>query len=94
MSLVTLFLPVNTLSTVFLISVLSKSRNLTFDISGEGNLPRVTILRPALRNKQGNPVLLFQRLLIGQSQQLPLVLKNEGSVPAKVGRLQRVTTPL
>ncbi|XP_056381388.1 hydrocephalus-inducing protein homolog isoform X2 [Hyla sarda] len=65
-------------------SVLSKSRNLTFDISGEGNLPRVTIVRPALCNKRGNPVLLFQRLLIGQSQQLPLVLKNEGSVPAKL----------
>ncbi|KAG8562376.1 hypothetical protein GDO81_015657 [Engystomops pustulosus] len=65
-------------------SVLSKSRNLTFDIIGEGNLPRVTILRPALRNKRGNPVLLFQRLLVGQSQQLPLVLKNEGSVPAKL----------
>ncbi|KAM3920677.1 hydrocephalus-inducing protein homolog [Leptodactylus fuscus] len=65
-------------------SALSKSRNLTFDISGEGNLPRITILRPALRNKRGNPVLLFQRLLIGQSQQLPLVLKNEGSVPAKL----------
>ncbi|XP_069822484.1 hydrocephalus-inducing protein homolog isoform X3 [Dendropsophus ebraccatus] len=65
-------------------SVLSKSRNLTFDISGEGNLPRVTILRPALCNKRGNPVLIFQRLLIGQSQQLPFVLKNEGSVPAKL----------
>ncbi|XP_044126636.1 hydrocephalus-inducing protein homolog [Bufo gargarizans] len=65
-------------------SALSKSRSLTFDISGEGNLPCVTILRPALRNKRGNPVLLFQRLLIGQNQQLPLVLKNEGSVPAQL----------
>ncbi|XP_068116429.1 hydrocephalus-inducing protein homolog [Hyperolius riggenbachi] len=65
-------------------SALSKSRNLTIDICGEGNLPRVSILRPVLRNKHGNPVLLFQRLLIGQSQQLPLVLKNEGSIPAQL----------
>ncbi|XP_075181569.1 hydrocephalus-inducing protein homolog [Anomaloglossus baeobatrachus] len=65
-------------------SLLSKSRTLTFDIGGEGSLPRVTILRPTLRDKHGNPVLLFQRLLIGQSQQLPLVLKNEGSVPAQL----------
>ncbi|XP_063801928.1 hydrocephalus-inducing protein homolog isoform X2 [Pseudophryne corroboree] len=65
-------------------NLLSKSRSLTFDISGEGNLPRVTILRPVLRNKLGNPVLLFQRLLIGQSQQLPLVLKNEGTIPAQL----------
>lgn len=66
------------------ISVLSKSQNLTFDICGEGNLPRVTIVRPVLRNKHGNPVLLFQRLLIGQSQQLALILKNEGSIAAQV----------
>ncbi|XP_075045519.1 hydrocephalus-inducing protein homolog [Mixophyes fleayi] len=65
-------------------NLLSKTRSLTFDISGEGNLPRVTTLRPVLRNKRGNPVLLFQRLLIGQSQQLPLVLKNEGSIPAQL----------
>ncbi|XP_073515931.1 hydrocephalus-inducing protein homolog isoform X2 [Phyllobates terribilis] len=65
-------------------SSLSKSRTLIFDLSGEGSLPRVTVLRPTLRNKRGNPVLLFQRLLIGQSQQLPFVLKNEGSVPAQL----------
>ncbi|XP_073420426.1 hydrocephalus-inducing protein homolog [Dendrobates tinctorius] len=65
-------------------SSLYKCRTLTFDLAGEGSLPRVTVLRPALRNKQGNSVLLFQRLLIGQSQQLPLVLKNEGSVPAQL----------
>ncbi|XP_077145064.1 hydrocephalus-inducing protein homolog isoform X4 [Ranitomeya variabilis] len=65
-------------------SSLSKSRTLIFDLAGEGSLPRVTILRPVLRNKRGNPVLLFQRLFIGQSQQLPFVLKNEGSVPAQL----------
>ncbi|CAH2323836.1 Hypothetical predicted protein [Pelobates cultripes] len=65
-------------------SVLSKARNLTFEINGEGILPRITVTRPALRNKRGHPLLLYQRLLIGQHQQLPLVLKNEGSIAAKV----------
>ncbi|XP_030060864.1 hydrocephalus-inducing protein homolog [Microcaecilia unicolor] len=65
-------------------SLVSKARHLTFEISGEGNLPRVSILRPVLRNKHGNPLLLFKRLLIGHSEKLPLILKNEGTVPAKL----------
>eukprot|EP00079_Xenopus_tropicalis_P024447 XP_012817094.1 PREDICTED: hydrocephalus-inducing protein homolog isoform X1 [Xenopus tropicalis] len=65
-------------------SALSKNRSLSFDISGEGNLPHVSISRPVFRNKHGNPLLLFQRLLLGQFQQLPLILKNEGSVPTRI----------
>ncbi|KAM4722980.1 hydrocephalus-inducing protein homolog [Rhinophrynus dorsalis] len=65
-------------------SAFSRNRNLSFDISGEGNLPRVTISRPVLRNKRGNPLLLFQRLLMGQHSQLPLEIKNEGSIPAQL----------
>lgn len=49
-------------------SAMSKYRNLTFDIQGEGNLPRITIVRPTARNKKGAPVLLFRRLLLGRSQ--------------------------
>ncbi|KAM8946018.1 LOW QUALITY PROTEIN: hydrocephalus-inducing protein homolog [Pelodytes ibericus] len=65
-------------------SILSKTRNLTFEMNGEGNLPRISVTRPALRNKRGNPLLLFHRLLIGQCQQLPLVLTNEGSIAAQL----------
>ncbi|KAM4614098.1 hydrocephalus-inducing protein homolog [Discoglossus pictus] len=65
-------------------SAITKTSNLTFDISGDGNLPRVTVLRPVLRNRSGSPLLLFQRLLIGHCQQLPLVLKNDGSIPAQL----------
>ncbi|XP_078527074.1 hydrocephalus-inducing protein homolog isoform X2 [Lissotriton helveticus] len=64
--------------------LLSKTRNLTFEISGEGNLPRVSVMRPILRNKQGNPLLLFNRLLLSSSQKLPLVLMNEGVIPAQL----------
>ncbi|XP_029465095.1 hydrocephalus-inducing protein homolog [Rhinatrema bivittatum] len=65
-------------------SLTAKARSLTFDILGEGNLPRVSILRPMLRNKQGNPLFLFKRLLIGHSEKLPLILKNEGTIPAQL----------
>uniref|UniRef100_G3VZI4 HYDIN axonemal central pair apparatus protein n=1 Tax=Sarcophilus harrisii TaxID=9305 RepID=G3VZI4_SARHA len=63
---------------------LSKNRSLSFDIFGEGNLPRVTVVRPILYNNKGNPLLLFKRLLLGNSQKLPLILKNNGTIPAQL----------
>ncbi|NXJ80823.1 HYDIN protein, partial [Trogon melanurus] len=61
-----------------------RAQSLTFDISGEGNLPRVTVLRPVLRSKKGNPLLLFKKLLLGDSEKLPLVLHNDGVVPVQL----------
>jgi len=61
-----------------------KTQSLTFDISGEGNLPRVTVLRPVFCNKRGNPLLLFKKLLLGDSEKLPLVLQNSGIIPVQV----------
>uniref|UniRef100_A0A8C3KHX2 HYDIN axonemal central pair apparatus protein n=1 Tax=Calidris pygmaea TaxID=425635 RepID=A0A8C3KHX2_9CHAR len=58
--------------------------SLTFNISGEGNLPRVTVLRPILHNKKGNPLLLFKKLLLGDSEKLPLVLHNGGTIPVQL----------
>lgn len=55
-----------------------------FDIFGEGTLPRVTVVRPTLYNQFGNPLLLFKRLLLGHSEKLPLILKNNGTIPAQV----------
>ncbi|XP_006746825.1 hydrocephalus-inducing protein homolog, partial [Leptonychotes weddellii] len=65
-------------------SNLTRNRSLVFDIVGEGNLPRVTIVRPVLCNQYGNPLLLFRRLLLGQSEKLPLILKNNGTIPAQL----------
>ncbi|KAI4571668.1 hypothetical protein MJG53_013774 [Ovis ammon polii x Ovis aries] len=65
-------------------SNLAKNRSLVFDIVGEGNLPRVTIMRPVLYNQYGNLLLLFKRLLLGRSETLPLILKNSGVIPAKL----------
>lgn len=67
-------------------SNLTRNRSLGFDIVGEGTLPRVIVVRPVLCNQHGNPLLLFKRLLLGQSEKLPLVLKNNGTIPAQVLR--------
>ncbi|KAM6352746.1 hydrocephalus-inducing protein homolog isoform 6-T13 [Alca torda] len=65
-------------------SAANEARSLTFDISGDGNLPRVTVLRPVLHNKRGNPLLLFKKLLLGHSEKLPLVLHNGGTIPVQL----------
>lgn len=61
-----------------------KTKVLEFDLMGEGNLPSVCVVRPALRNNRGSPVLQFRRVLVGQRHTLPLVLLNDGTVPAQV----------
>uniref|UniRef100_A0A3B4VD89 HYDIN axonemal central pair apparatus protein n=1 Tax=Seriola dumerili TaxID=41447 RepID=A0A3B4VD89_SERDU len=57
---------------------------LEFDLMGEGNLPSVCVVRPALRNSRGSPMLQFRRVLVGRRHTLPLVLLNDGNVPAQV----------
>jgi adenylate kinase family enzyme len=60
-----------------------KNKCLTFELRGEGTLPRVCIEKPSLRGKNGIPLLKFKRLLLGKSQTLPIILKNDGIVSAK-----------
>ena len=62
----------------------AKGRNLAFDMSGEGNLPRISILKPSIRNKKGLPLLLFRRNLINTVQALPIEICNDGTLPSKV----------
>ena len=62
----------------------AKSKVLTFDVQGEGSLPQITVMRPTMRNHKGLPLLLYRQLLLGQSQILPLVLRNNGNITATV----------
>ncbi|CAH1779299.1 unnamed protein product [Owenia fusiformis] len=62
----------------------AKTRNLSFEVSGEGNLPRITIQKPTVRNKKGQPLLLYKRTLLGRKEALPLTLTNDGTLPCKV----------
>lgn len=61
-----------------------RSKLLEFDLVGEGNLPSVCVLRPALKSREGTPMLQFRRVLVGRRCTLPLVLLNDGIVPAQV----------
>ncbi|XP_026221932.1 hydrocephalus-inducing protein homolog [Anabas testudineus] len=61
-----------------------KTKVLEFDLMGEGNLPSVCVVRPALKNNRGSPMLQFRRALIGRRHTLPLVLLNDGTIPANV----------
>ncbi|KAK7891948.1 hypothetical protein WMY93_023911 [Mugilogobius chulae] len=61
-----------------------KSKVLEFDILGEGTLPNVCVIKPALKNSSGDPLLQFRRSLIGQRKTQSLVLLNDGNAPAQV----------
>lgn len=62
----------------------ARGKSLMFEVAGEGNLPRVMVARPTVRNKRGQPLLLFKRILLSTSQCLPLELYNDGTLPCKV----------
>ncbi|KAM9351908.1 hydrocephalus-inducing protein homolog [Symphorus nematophorus] len=61
-----------------------KSKVLEFNLMGEGALPSVCVVRPALRSSGGSPMMQFRRVLVGSTHTLPLVLLNDGNAPAQV----------
>ena len=60
--------------------------NFTFELHGEGHLPRVMIVRPAVRNKKAQTMVVFNKLLLGRQAVQQLVLINDGVLPAKVNQ--------
>ena len=60
------------------------TKTLAFDLVGEGTLPHVSIEKPAARSEAGQPLLQFPRLLLDRSAKQPLVMRNEGILPATV----------
>ncbi|XP_064242821.1 hydrocephalus-inducing protein homolog isoform X3 [Passer domesticus] len=64
-------------------SVKMKPQTLTFTISGQAHEPQLTVVRPSARSKRGTAVLRFQRLQVGRSEVLPLVIRNDGITPLK-----------
>ena len=72
----------------------AKGRSLIFEIAGEGNLPRTSIVKPTVRNKKGQPLLLYKRNLVGRTQTLPLVITNDGTLPSKVRPYSKVWKPV
>lgn len=62
----------------------SRTKTLSFELRGEGTLPRVAVEKPSLKNKVGISNLKFKRLLIGSSQTLPIIVRNEGIINARI----------
>lgn len=61
-----------------------KTSVLEFDLLGQGTLPSVCVVRPGLRSSKGSPVLHFRWVPVGRRYIRPLVLLNNGNVPAEV----------
>ena len=64
--------------------------NFSFELHGEGHLPRVMIVRPAVRNKKAQTMVLFNKLLLGRQAVQQLILINDGVLPAKVNLNNRM----
>ncbi|XP_063716545.1 hydrocephalus-inducing protein homolog isoform X4 [Symsagittifera roscoffensis] len=65
-------------------SLSQKFKPLSFELFGEGNLPKVSVLKPSVKNKKGLPVLMYRRLLIGQEQKQQIVLVNDGNLKSTI----------
>lgn len=63
-----------------------KTSVLEFDLLGQGTLPSVCVVHPGLRSSKGSPVLHFRWVPVGRRYIRPLVLLNNGNVPAEVRR--------
>ncbi|CAF0787663.1 unnamed protein product [Brachionus calyciflorus] len=61
-----------------------KNKTIHFEINGDGNLPRFTVLKPTLRNKKGQTLMLFKRSILNHTDSQQLVLRNDGNLATKV----------
>jgi hydrocephalus-inducing protein len=61
-----------------------KNRSIFFEISGDGNLPRFTVVKPTIRNKKGQTLMLFKRSVVNHSDTQQLVFSNDGTLATKI----------
>jgi hydrocephalus-inducing protein len=61
-----------------------KTHKLVFDMRGEGALPTLKLEKPKEWFDEKTPILKFPRTKIGKNALLPIMLKNDGQVPATV----------
>jgi hydrocephalus-inducing protein len=59
-----------------------KTGSMTYELRGQGTLPRVTMERPMVRDESGCPLLQFGRLFMGRSKTMMVVLRNDGVIPS------------
>ena len=62
----------------------NKTKPLTFQLTGAGSLPRVSLVHPRLKNENGQGVLNFRSLPVGNYQNLPISLRNDGDLLSQI----------
>ena len=62
----------------------ASTNKLQFEVTGQGTLPCITVEKPISRNDEGVLELDFGRIRAQRKKKLPLVIRNDGIVPATV----------
>ena len=60
------------------------TNQLSFELTGEGTLPCVTVEQPTLVHVDGSLLVDFPRTRVGKKNQSPIVLRNGGTVPVSI----------
>lgn len=60
----------------------STTGKLVFELRGEGTLPTLQVEKPDDHDADGTPILRYRKTRVGKDCILPIILKNEGQVPA------------
>eukprot|EP01105_Mastigella_eilhardi_P014617 TRINITY_DN3328_c0_g1_i10.p1 TRINITY_DN3328_c0_g1~~TRINITY_DN3328_c0_g1_i10.p1 ORF type:complete len:4822 (+),score=1153.45 TRINITY_DN3328_c0_g1_i10:606-14468(+) len=59
-----------------------KQQTLSFEVRGEATLPQISVEQPERNAKNCTYLLKFHQLLVNASETLPIVLYNDGTIPA------------
>lgn len=59
-----------------------RTQKLVFDLRGEGAMPTVKLEKPSEWVNENTPILKFPKTRVDKAVQLPVVVKNDGQVPA------------
>ena len=60
-----------------------KTKQFTCDVRGDGTLPHVTVEEPStIAEEDGLPLVKFPKMLLGRRMTKPIVLRNNGILPA------------
>lgn len=62
----------------------NKTKSLTFQLTGAGSLPIVSLVHPRLKNEFGQGMLNFRSLPVGNHQLLPITLRNDGDLLSQI----------
>ena len=69
-----------------------RTKSFSCELRGEGTLPHLVLSQQQTFNEEGFPAMDFARVLLGKEVRLPVVLRNDGVIPA-TGRVDMKAAP-